>query len=115
MNQSRRGFIAKMVGALGAVSIVMATPSWARACMYGTWIVRCPRGHDDQVTEGTCQHVCEQCGTQVFAGDVVTVVCPSGHPNRVRTGGRMTSWKCKCGKQCRRDLGEREPRRPDRP
>ena len=105
MNQTRREFTAKMVAAFGAVGVIMVAPNRAFACMYGTWVVRCPRGHDDVVTEGTCQHVCEKCGTQVFSGQVVTVVCPAGHANRVRTGGRMTSWKCyesNCRRECRR-------------
>jgi len=113
MNHTRREFMATMVGAFGAAAIIMATPSRARACMYGTWIVRCPKGHDDEVTEGTCQHVCEKCGTQVFSGNVVTVVCTKGHANRVDTGDRMTSWKCSnCGTECRRDSEQKSRRDP---
>ena len=110
MNESRREFLVGVVGTIGAAGIIVAAPSPARACMYGKWIVRCPNGHDDVVTEGTCQHVCEKCGTQVFSGDVVTVVCPAGHPNRVHTGDAMRSWKCSCGRECRRD-SDRDNRR----
>src|SRR5215204_1007977 len=88
---------APIAAASGAFGIMMVVPSHARACMYGRWVVRCPYGdckHEDVVTEGTCQHVCDRCHRQMFSGDVITVVCPVGHGNRVSTGDAMDSWKC---------------------
>jgi len=87
MNKMRREFMARIVGAIGTVGIIVATPTRARACLYGTWHVQCANGHIDTVTQGTCQHVCEHsgCGLQVFSGDDVTVVCRNGHPNRIKT------------------------------
>lgn len=86
MKNTRREFIKKLVGTTGAVGIIAAFPIQARACLYGTWHVQCPNGHIDTVTDGTCQHKCEKCGLQVFSGNVVTVVCRNGHPNRIATG-----------------------------
>jgi hypothetical protein len=86
MNKTRREFIARLVGTTGAVGVMLAAPSRARACLAGTWHVQCPNGHIDTVTGGTCQHKCEKCGVQVFSGNDVTVVCRNGHPNRIRTG-----------------------------
>src|SRR5665213_1284124 len=85
MKNTRREFIKKLVGTIGAVGIIVVFPSEARACLYGTWHVQCPRGHIDTVTDGTCQHRCEKCGLQVFSGNVVTVVCRNGHANRITT------------------------------
>src|ERR1043166_3980311 len=86
MNTTRREFMARAVGATGAVGVIMAAPSAAQACMYGQWAVMCPNGHVDMVDEGTCQHKCERCGVQAFSDNVVTVVCRNGHPNRITTG-----------------------------
>jgi hypothetical protein len=112
---TRRQFIAGALEAIGAVAIVAATPTRAHACLGGTWVVRCPNGHDDTVTQGTCQHVCEKCGRQAFDGDVVTVVCPNGHPNRITTG-KTTSYVCPtCKTECRRDSTKPSPSQRDRP
>lgn len=86
MNEARREFIAGLVKTAGAIGAIMAFPTSAQACLYGTWHVQCPNLHINQVDSGTCQHKCEQCGVQVFAGNVVTVVCRNGHPNRIATG-----------------------------
>ena len=108
MTTTRREFITRLAGTIGAIGIVVGAPSPAHACLGGTWVVRCPNGHDDVVTQGTCQHVCEKCNVQAFSGSVVTVVCPEGHANRVNTGELMESHKCsKCGRECRRDLETR--------
>jgi hypothetical protein len=104
MLTTRRDFIARLAGTIGAVGVIVAVPNVAHACLGGTWVVRCSNGHDDTVTEGTCQHVCEKCGVQVFSGDVVTVVCPVGHANRVDTSDGIGSYKCAtCHRECRRD------------
>jgi hypothetical protein len=86
MNQTRRGFITRLLGTIGAVSFIAAFPTKARACLGGVWHVQCPNGHIDTVTDATCQHKCEKCGVQVFSGNQVTVVCKNGHPNRIITG-----------------------------
>lgn len=105
MTTTRREFIARLAGTIGAIGIIIVAPRPAHACLGGTWVVRCRNGHDDVVTQGTCQHVCEKCGVQAFSGSVVTVICPAGHANRVDTGEAMESHKCSnCGKECRRDL-----------
>ncbi len=75
-----------LVANVAAVGAVATYSIPARACLYGTWHVQCPVGHVDTVTEGTCQHKCEECGRQVFSGNVVTVVWRNGHPNRITTG-----------------------------
>jgi hypothetical protein len=72
--------------------------------LLGTFVVRCPNGHDDTVTKGTAQHVCEKCGTQTFRGGKVTVVCPHGHPNEVTLHGQTKSIICSvCKTECRRN------------
>lgn len=110
MRTTRRDFIAKITGTIGAIGLVIVSaPGSARACLRGTWVIRCRNGHDDTVTEGTCQHICEndRCREQVFSGNVVTIVCPAGHANRIDTGDLMESYRCAaqgCGRECRRDL-----------
>lgn len=103
---TRRDIITRM---LGITSVIVAVPNYAEACLYGKWNVRCPNGHIDTVTDGTCQHKCEKCRAQVFSGKDVTVVCRNGHSSRITTGdcGRSTcttSYICpKCGIDCRLD------------
>jgi hypothetical protein len=81
MSCTRRKFIVELLGATGATCFVLAHPVRARACLYGTWHVRCPNcGQIDTVTDGTCQHQREKCNAQVFSGNDVTVVCRNGHP-----------------------------------
>ena len=107
MNKSRREFIARVIGTIGAVGIIVVAPSPAWACLAGTWKVRCPKGHDDIVEDITCNHTCEKCNTKAFSDGVGDIVCPDGHANPVRTGNRnerekwLQSLKCsKCGKEC---------------
>ncbi len=107
MNKTRREFIAKVVGTIGAAGIIVAAPNPALACLVGTWKVRCPKGHDDIVEEITCNHTCEKCGAKALSDGVGDVVCPGGHANHVSTGNRkergkwLQSLKCsKCGKEC---------------
>lgn len=113
MNRTRREFITSLVGAIGAVGMIMAAPSSAQACIYGTWVVRCRKGHDDTVTRGTCNHYCEKknCGEKSFSDGAGNVVCPDGHANYISTGVSrdrnkvMQSYKCRtCKKECRRDI-----------
>jgi hypothetical protein len=74
----------------------------------GTWIVRCQRGHDDQVEDITANHDCEKCGMQSVHDGYANVVCPDGHATHVE--GITRSHLCTqplpsggiCGKQCRR-------------
>lgn len=88
MYRTRREFMARIAGMTGAAGIMLAIPERAHACLYGKWAVLCPNNHVNIVDDGTCQHVCENCYVQVFSGNVVTVVCINGHPNRITTGGR---------------------------
>ena len=109
MKSNRRQFIVKLVGATGAVGLLSANPKRAKACLYGQWCVVCPKGDCDVVDDGTCQHVCEQHGIQVFRGSEVTVRCPAGHDNAIDTapcGDACTDFFCPypgCGKNCRLD------------
>ena len=107
MNKTRREFIVRVVGTIGAVGVIVAAPSPAWACLAGTWKVRCPKGHDDIVEDITCNHTCEKCREKAFSDGVGDVVCPDGHANHVSTGNRnerdkwLRSLKCsKCGKEC---------------
>jgi hypothetical protein len=112
MRKTRREFMTRLSNCAGAAAF-LATPRRASACLYGTWYLWCPNPNCpaiDEVEEGTCQHKCETCGTQMFYGEGgrnVTVVCPDGHANPIRTGTRdapSTSYNCtQCGKECCRD------------
>jgi primosomal protein N' len=109
MNYGRRGFLAKVTGATAAVFMALIGRAPARACLAGTWYVKCPKcGKIDKVDGGTCQHKCERCNYQSFTGTDVTVVCPKGHAHRIKTGAceRSTctkSYICPiCKQECRR-------------
>jgi hypothetical protein len=93
---TRRAFIAGTVG-------LLAVPSLAQAqALRGTWIVRCPDGHDDIVTGITRNHNCEKCGKTSVSGGGAMVVCPNGHASGV--DGITEHHKCTtCGQECRRD------------
>lgn len=113
MKQTRRVFMTRLIAGFGAFGITVAAPRLARACMYGTWVVRCRNGHDDTVTRGTCNHYCEKrdCPEKSFSDGAGNIVCPGGHANYVNTGTSrdrdkvMQSYKCRtCGKECRRDV-----------
>jgi len=118
MKNTRREFLRGLIANAGAVAVLLVAPSRAFACLGGIWVVHCPYcGHNDTVTEGTCQHVCESCGRQIFNGSQVTVVCPNGHLNLIDTGdGLATSYACTakgCGLECRRPEPKGQPSRPD--
>lgn len=74
----------------------------------GTWIVRCPKGHDDQVEDITKDHDCEKCDAKAVDSGSANVVCPHGHATHVE--GITESHLCSeplpgggiCGMQCRR-------------
>jgi hypothetical protein len=96
---------------IGAFLITILTFGISFACIYGTWVVRCPNGHDDTVTRGTCNHTCEKCGEKAFIDGAGYIVCKGGHANYISTGTSreraqvLQSYKCKtCGKECRRDI-----------
>jgi hypothetical protein len=111
MDKMRRKFVANLLGTGALASIMLTGPKPAKACLGGTWKVRCPKGHIDTVTRGTCQHVCETCGLQVFSGDDVTVVCRNGHPTRITTD-RTTSFMCPV---CHTDCQLQPPPPKERP
>ena len=108
----RREFILRAVCAYGSLSFV--TPSWAQTCLLGTWYVKCPfDGQIDVVEEGTRQHLCSRDHKQVFHDGGVTVVCPNGHENFVKSDGCITSFKCKVdGLECNRTAVA--PQKPDK-
>jgi hypothetical protein len=112
MKPTRREFIRMALCAGGALSF--ATPSWADTCLLGTWYVKCPfDGQVDKVEQGTRQHVCSRDHQQVFHDGSVTVVCPNGHDNFVKSDGCITSFKCRqCGAECNRTPVA--PQRPDK-
>jgi hypothetical protein len=104
MNKMRREFMAKAMGTVSAFGVFFALPSQAKACLRGTWKVRCPDGHDDIVEGVTCNHDCEGCGKKAVSGGNARVVCPKGHASPV--SGITESHRCpedNCGLQCRRD------------
>ena len=107
MRLTRRQLVQRvMTGGFAAV-VLMAFPSKAKACLYGTWMVVCPNNHVDEVDDGTCQHRCSKCGQQCFRGDTVTVLCPKGHRNDVTSqcdhDHCTEHFNCTtCGVDCRR-------------
>lgn len=108
MEPTRRKFLGSFAGIAAVPVAVVSTPTRARACLYGKWNVQCPRcGRVDRVDDGTCQHRCERCDTQVFSENKVTVVCRNGHPTQITSGACSsssctTSYLCpKCGTDCR--------------
>lgn len=76
--------------------------------LHGTYVVRCPKGHDDRVDDYTRNHKCEKCGAKAVVNGKAIIVCPDGHTNQV--SGVTESFRCKfklvggklCGKECRR-------------
>src|SRR5262245_49031178 len=98
-NMTRRRFVARAFDLMAAsTALVALAPRTALACLGGTWYVYCENqynngvcGQVDQVTAGTCQHICSRCGQQVFRGSDVTVVCPNNHRWSISTG-RTTSY-----------------------
>jgi hypothetical protein len=94
MATTRRKFIATLVAKIAAVGIIVAAPRAARACLIGTWKVRCPNGHDNTVDEITCNHTCDKCHAQAFKDGEGNIVCPNYHVNHVSTGnsGQKGMW-----------------------
>jgi hypothetical protein len=93
---TRRAFIAGTIG-------LLAVPTLAQAqALRGTWVVRCPNGHDDIVTGITRNHDCETCGKKAVSDGGALVVCPNGHASGV--DGITQHHTCPvCNKECRRD------------
>ena len=85
---SRRTFGTFAARSLGLLSVSVLFAPKSRACIYGKWLVVCPNKHADFVDDGTCQHVCSTCHTQVFNGNVVTVRCRNGHDSVLTSGPR---------------------------
>jgi hypothetical protein len=102
MNVTRRKF-AKAV-AIAPIALIGAVPAFAAGFLEGTWVVRCPRGHDDYVTDITRNHDCETCNTKAISDGAGRVVCPNGHASFV--SGVTRQHKCPeqgCGLECRRE------------
>ena len=112
MKTTRREFIVRALCVGGALSF--ATRSWAETCLLGTWFVKCPFDKQiDKVEQGTRQHICSRDHQQVFHDGGVTVVCPNGHDNFVKSDGCITSLKCRvCGAECNRTTVAKH--KPDR-
>jgi hypothetical protein len=90
---------------LFATALVASLAAGARAgegFLIGTWVVRCPIGHDDVVHDITRNHDCEKCGRRSVDRGSARVVCPVGHTDAVNdiTAQHVCST---CGKQCRRN------------
>lgn len=92
-------------------TILMSTAIFAalpEGFLRGTFIVRCPSGHDDQVEGITRNHDCEKCGKKAVDEGTAQVVCPDGHDSRVEgiTESHLCTFRyasgAMCGKQCRR-------------
>ena len=100
MTMTRRSIVTALIAKAGAIGVLLITPGSAWACLWGKWKIRCPNGHDDIVTQGTCQHTCETCGAQAFNNGAVRIVCPNGHATLVQTGTShdqkdvLQSYKC---------------------
>lgn len=104
MTISRRTCLTAM-GIVAAASL----PRTAHAFLYGTFVLRCRRcGQQDTVTDGTNQHECERCDTQMIVDRRAPIVCPVGHVTEVdilasRTA--LSSARCAtpgCGRELRR-------------
>ena len=104
---NRRGMLKLAVGAAG-FALLASTRAAAVGFLRGTWIVRCPNGHDDQVDDITRNHDCETCDAKSVDGGSANVVCPDGHATHVEgvTESHACSFKLPnggiCRKQCRR-------------
>ena len=107
---TRRNAITFLV-TFGIAVMLFSAPAAARrfdGFLVGTFIVRCPNGHDDQVENITRNHDCEKCGAKAVDGGKAKVVCPDGHATPVEAITRQH--KCtqplpgggECAKQCLR-------------
>lgn len=96
---NRRHFL--LSGCSFAAATAVASKAMAMGFLTGTWIVRCPAGHDDRVDDTTRNHDCEKCGRKTVDDGTALVVCPNGHTTPV--GGITVQHKCGlCGAECRR-------------
>lgn len=97
-----------LVCILAVALLTVPVISFAIDCLRGTWIVRCPNGHDDQVDDITCNHDCEKCDAKAVDGGRAMVVCPAGHATQVTgiTESHLCNYRLPnggiCGQQCRR-------------
>lgn len=102
---SRRRLLGQAFRATAVASFYLASVAKAKACLYGSYLVVCSKGHVDRVDQGTCQHKCETCGEQVFRGAKVTLRCPNGHSGEVDSsvcGRACEGVNCgTCGANCR--------------
>jgi len=117
MDTNRRDFLRKLLWTSGAVSLVLSIPGRASACLYGNWLVRCPNGHLNIITDITCNRTCETCGALSVVNGEAVVMCPNSHANHVISGMReerekwVMSYKCHiCGQECRRNANQRMAR-----
>lgn len=108
MNAITRRKAIKVIGVATISTILFPSLAVAEGFLRGTWIVRCPNGHDDQVDDITRNHDCEKCGAKAVDGGTANVVCPDGHATRVTgvTESHLCSYPLPgggtCGKQARR-------------
>jgi len=94
MTMTRRELIATLAAKIAAFGIIVASPSAARACLIGTWKVRCLNGYDNFVDQITCNHTCEKCHAQALKDGEGNIMCPNNHINHVSTGnsGEKGRW-----------------------
>jgi hypothetical protein len=121
---TRRNLIITSLVKFSAVAALLSAGRSARACLVGTWKVRCPNGHVDTVSQVTCNHNCETCGTAAVSNGEGNIVCPAGHVNHVVTGDRdhQDSWirshTCAtegCGRECCVQQSQQRRRDPQGP
>jgi len=89
MALSRRTFGSIALRVMGFLSLTAFFEETSGACIYGKWLLVCPRfpkQHADFVDDGTCQHPCNSCRSQMFNGNVVTVRCRNGHDSVLTSG-----------------------------
>jgi len=91
--------------ALRALAALSRRPCDLHGGLWGTFVVRCFDGHDDEVSGVTETHWCEApgCSLRAVAGGNAMVVCPAGHASGV--SGVTRSHMCPvpgCGRECRR-------------
>jgi hypothetical protein len=91
---------------LANLGLTNASADGLRHALYGTYYMRCPKCCNvDRVWDGTAEHVCqnEECLTQMFVKNKVTLVCRNHHENVVDLSNVdvLRAYACKtCGVNC---------------
>jgi hypothetical protein len=95
---SRRKFLTLIL----FLTLFASWNTFGKDYLLGTFYLKCPAcGKVDKVEDGTAQHKCEKCKTQVFQRGHVKLVCPKNHVNDVQVLGEVNSVICRtCGAEC---------------